>query len=263
MPDAGRRIIDDKASSLARTSPDGVRAVRTEALWAFAELGRITLGDRSMEDVLTQVAELARTVLPGVSDVSVTLIQGGRASTAAQTGPIAVTLDRSQYDGGEGPCLDAAVHQSVNVITDMASEPRWPAFTAEAMSSGIRSSLSIGLPLHDDVTGALNIYATTPDAFDDDAVERAQAFAAYAGVTLTNASLYAAAASLAEQMTQAMASRAVIEQAKGILVAQRRVSPDEAFTILSAASQSANRKLRDIAQAMVDGTHGQGVTKPS
>lgn len=229
--------------------------MRPDALWAFAELGRIKLGDRSMEQVLAQVAELTRTVLPGASDVSVTLVRGGRGSTAAQTGERAATLDQSQYAADSGPCLDAAIHQSVNVVTDMTTETRWPEFAADAVSAGVLSSLSVGLLLHDDVTGALNIYSESVGAFNGDAVERAQAFASYAGVTLTNASLYAAAATLAEQMTQAMASRAVIEQAKGILVAQRQVSPDEAFSILSSASQAANRKLRDIAQAMVDGAY--------
>ncbi len=245
--------MDDKVLPDPRARPDEGRADGNDALWAFAELGRIKLGDRSMEQVLSRVAELTKTVLPGVSDVSVTLIRDGRGTTAAQTGAMATALDLSQYSSGEGPCLDAAVHHTVNVIPDMAEELRWPDFVASAAAHGVRSSLSVGLPLHDDVTGALNIYSDTVDAFSDDAVERAQAFASYAAVTLTNASLYAAAAALAEQMTQAMASRAVIEQAKGILVAQRRITPDEAFAILSAASQAANRKLRDIAQAMVDG----------
>lgn len=228
-------------------------AVDHDALWALAELGRIQLGDRSMETALSRVAELTKTVLPGASDVSVTLIRNGKATTAAQTAERALSLDRTQYDEGAGPCLDAAKSISVSLIEDMASETRWPAFRAASVQQGIRSSLSVGLTLHDGLSGALNIYSEVERAFSEDAVERAQAFASYAGVTLTNASLYTASAQLAEQLTQAMASRAVIEQAKGILVAQRGVTPERAFEILSSASQSANRKLRDIAQSMVDG----------
>ena len=253
-------VIDDKALPDATAPADG-DLDPTDALWAFAELGRIKLGDGSMEQVLARVAELTKTMLPGVCDVSVTLIRAGRASTAAHTGPLAESLDRAQYAAGDGPCLDAAVRQSVNVVPDMSAESRWPLFVAEAVHHEVRSSLSVGLPLHDDVTGALNIYSHHVDGFAEEAVDRAQVFASYAAVTLTNASLYAAAAALAEQMTQAMTSRAVIEQAKGILVAQRGVSPDEAFTILSTASQSANRKLRDIAQAMVDGARGAKATR--
>ncbi|MEO6204844.1 MAG: GAF and ANTAR domain-containing protein [Mycobacteriales bacterium] len=238
--------IDDKALP----PPE---APSTDALWAFAELGRIKLGDNTMEHVLNRVAELAKLALPHVQDVSVTLISRGRPTTAARTGDLARRLDESQYDAGYGPCLSAAKDQTTHLIDDMSTEERWPAFTADAVAAGALSSLSVGMTLHDEVAGALNIYADTRGAFGQPSIDLAQSFASYAGVTLTNASLYLASAALAEQLTQAMASRAVIEQAKGILVAQRHVSPDEAFAILSAASQAANRKLRDIAQAMVDG----------
>lgn len=241
--------IDDKALPPLQ-APDA------DALWAFAELGRIKLGDCTMEQVLSRVAELAKTALPQVHDVSVTLISRGRPTTAAHTGERALALDESQYAAGYGPCLDAATDMTTNLITDMASEQRWPAFTAQAVSVGALSSLSVGIALHDDVVGALNIYANAPEAFDRSSIDLAQTFASYASAALTNASLYMASASLAEQLTQAMATRAVIEQAKGILVAQRRISPDDAFDILAAASQSANRKLRDIAQAMVEGAAG-------
>jgi len=110
----------------------------------------------------------------------------------------------------------------------------------------------IGLPVHETVTGGMNIYATEPEAFDDDAVVLAQTFAGYAAVGLANAHLYDSTATLAQQMQVAMESRAVIEQAKGIIMGDRHCSAEEAFQILSKLSQDTNRKLRDIAQALVD-----------
>ena len=227
-------------------------ALSVDAMAAFAELGRISLAEHDLGQVLTRVAELAKRVISGAAEVSVTLVAGGLAGTAAYTGNLALSLDERQYDAGYGPCLDAAAKETVHLIADMAAETRWPAFTADALRHGAHSSLSVGIPVHETVTGAINIYADQAEVFDDEAVELARTFAGYAAVAMANANLYSTTAALAEQMTRAMASRAVIEQAKGILIAQRQLSPEAAFDVLSRASQTANRKLRDIAQAIVD-----------
>jgi GAF domain-containing protein len=224
----------------------------TDPLLAFAELGRINLSQADLGQVLTRVASLAASVIPGADEVSVTLVSGGVAGTATFTGEVAMSLDESQYDSGYGPCLDAAAQHAVFVVDDMTRESRWPAFAAAAVERGVRSSLSVGIPIQEKVSGAINIYGLADHAFDADAVALAQTFAGYAAVAMANAHLYSTTAALAEQMAEAMSSRAVIEQAKGILMAQRGVSAQEAFDILSRASQAANRKLRDIAEAMVE-----------
>jgi GAF domain-containing protein len=136
-------------------------------------------------------------------------------------------------------------------VPDLTREPRWPRYVPAALEAGVRSSLSVGLPIHESVTGALNMYAGKPDAFDDDARVIAQTFAGYAAVALANAHLYDATATLAQQMQTAMESRAVIEQAKGIVMAERHCTPDEAFALLSQISQDSNRKLREVASALV------------
>jgi GAF domain-containing protein len=133
----------------------------------------------------------------------------------------------------------------------MSSENRWPDWTPRALEAGVNSTLSIGLPIDQQVSGALNIYATEPEAFDDEAVGVAQTFARYAAVALANAHLYDATTTLAEHMRIAMESRAVIEQAKGIIMGDRRCTADEAFRILAKLSQETNRKLRDVAGAIV------------
>jgi AmiR/NasT family two-component response regulator len=116
----------------------------------------------------------------------------------------------------------------------------------------VNSSLSIGLPVYEAVNGALNLYATKPENFDEDAIILAETFAGYAAVALANAHLYDVTASLAQHMQAAMRNRAVIEQAKGIIMGERRCTADEAFRILSKLSQDTNRKLRDVAAALVD-----------
>ncbi|MGK5441844.1 GAF and ANTAR domain-containing protein [Micromonospora sp. URMC 105] len=219
---------------------------------AFAELGRIKLGEADLDDVLQRVAELTKRVLPTPVEVSVTLVRGGTAHTAAFTGDVARDLDERQYAQGRGPCLDAATSGDVIPVPDLAAEERWPDWAERGAKAGVGSSVSIGLPIQEAVVGALNVYAVTPHAFDDDTISVLQTFAAYAAVALANAHLYDSTATLARQMQEAMASRAVIEQAKGIIMGERRCTSDEAFRILSKVSQDSNRKVRDVAQALVD-----------
>ncbi|MFC6022861.1 ANTAR domain-containing protein [Plantactinospora solaniradicis] len=219
---------------------------------AFAELGRIKLGDTNLAGVLDRIAELAKRSIPGAEEVSVTLIRGDDAYTAAFTGQLALRLDESQYQKGHGPCLDAAQSGATMSVPDMSSETRWPDWAARARTEGALSSMSIGLPIQEAVVGALNVYGAKPDAFDDDDVLQAQTFAGYAAVALANAHLYDTTATLAQQMQAAMESRAVIEQAKGIIMGERRCTADEAFAILAKVSQDSNRKVREVATALVD-----------
>ena len=224
---------------------------QSDATHAFAELGRIDLATTAVQDVLTRVAELAKETIPGADEVSVTLLQNGEGATAAFTGELALNLDERQYDYGYGPCLDAAEDAVTLVIDDMATEDRWEPYTSQAAEHGAQSSVSVGLPVQQAVTGALNIYGRKPKAFDEESVTLARTFACYAAVALSNAQLYATTAQLAKQMEEAMESRAIIEQAKGVIAGQQACTPDEAFRLLSQHSQNHNRKLRDIAAEIV------------
>ncbi|MEV6632598.1 GAF and ANTAR domain-containing protein [Actinoplanes sp. NPDC051470] len=218
---------------------------------AFGRLGRIKLAETDLKGVLDEVAHLARRTVPGAVEVSVTLIDSKEAYTAAYTGQLALDLDELQYGKGYGPCLDASAAATTLSLPDMATEDRWPDWAARALDAGAHSSLSIGLPVHERVTGALNFYATEAEAFDHDAAILGQTFAGYAAVALTNAHLYDAQTNLARQMQEAMQSRAVIEQAKGIIMGSRHCTADEAFAVLTRISQDTNRKLRDVATALV------------
>ncbi|AEV86355.1 histidine kinase [Actinoplanes sp. SE50] len=219
---------------------------------AFRELSRIKLGDTDLEGVLATVADLAKRSIPGAYEVSVTLIRDRGPHTAASTGPAADHIDKWQYEMGSGPCLDACRQSLTLLVGDVRTERRWPGWEERAADAGVNCALSVGLPIRERVAGALNIYAETPEAFDDDAVVLAETFAGYAAVALANAHLYDTTVTLAGHLQAAMAGRAVIEQAKGIIMGQRHCTADEAFTILSRASQESNRKLRDVAAELVD-----------
>lgn len=219
---------------------------------AFAELARITLSEQSLDTVMATIARLTKQTVPGAAEVSVTLVERNGAKAIASTGQLATDLDERQYERGYGPCLDSIAGGEPILIRDMGSDHRWRDWAALATERGAGSSLSIPVPVQREVMAALNIYSTDRDAFDEDSIELATTFSGYAGVALANMHLYQAQGQVAEQLQTAMQSRAVIEQAKGILMGARRCTAEEAFDILIQLSQDANRKLRDVAEALVD-----------
>jgi GAF domain-containing protein len=218
---------------------------------AFAELGRINFRETDLAAALAKVADLAKGTISGADEVSITLVGAGGAHTAAYTGERAVTVDEWQYQQGHGPCLAAAAANITVTVPDMAGESRWPDWADRAIDAGIHSCMSIGLPLHECVSGAVNVYATKPHAFDDDAVLLAETFGGYAAVAMANAHRSDGTA-LPDRAHTAMDSRAVIEQAKGIIMGDRRCTAEEAFSILTKISQDTNRKVRDVAAALAD-----------
>ena len=195
----------------------------------------------------------AKQTIPGAADVSVTLLQDGHVASAAFTGPLSAELDERQYESGFGPCMDAATSGTIITIDDTAHSPSYPDFARAAARKGVRHTMSIGLPVQRQIVGALNVYGTDDTPFDEAKQELATAFASYAAVAVANAGVYASTATLAANLQRALDSRAVIDQAKGILMARHRgMSADAAFDLLSKESELSNRKLRDIAADLVD-----------
>ena len=237
--------------SVAVTQGDEKSVLASDVL---AQLARIVLADETMDSVLSRVAQLTKQVVTGADEVSVTLVTPKGAATAAYTGELAMQADERQYGLDTGPCLDAGRGGVVLLIRDMRTEDRWPEYAPQAAKAGVLSSLSVPLPIQEDVIGALNIYSTSPNAFSDDDIARGEAFAAYAAIAVSNANTVVSTAEQAEQMKAAMMSRVEIEQAKGILMAREGMSPDAAFEVLVRASQRENRKLRDIAREIVQRT---------
>ena len=234
--------------------PSQIEQVALDPHVAFAELSKIMLGAEPLNRTLERIAQLACATMPEVDELSMTLLEGGKARTAVFTGPLAVQLDERQYDNGFGPCLDAAVSGQTIMVDTGDPDGAYPDFAAAARRSGVTYSASVGLPVPERLVGAMNLYASTDQPLDRETVTVAETFAGYAAVAMANAALYTSTAELVKQLQTAMRTRRVIEQAKGILMARHRYSGEEAFRDLAKASQHSNRKLRDIAQAIVDST---------
>ena len=232
-------------SSAQRPQPSSVGEV-------LEYLGRSSRHERPMAGLLQGVADLVKTVMPGDPETSITLLAGRSPSTVAATGQVAVELDEGQYERGHGPCLHAAATQQITEIPDTRSDTRWPDHARRAAEHGSLSSLSVPLAIEDpQATGALNVYARQPHAFDEDSRSVASRCAPYAAVAAGNLSLYRRALKRTESLEAPLAPRPGIEQAKGILMERHDVTADGTFRILARASVHTHITVRRLAEHLV------------
>jgi len=223
----------------------------SQALGALhQELARVVLVDRELSEVLTEIVGISRRALPGADATSITLIRDDRAFTAAFDGQIAMDADEMQYQRGYGPCLDAGRAGELFIIDDMTAEERWPDYARNAAERGVGSSLSVPLPFQGVSIGALNNYALRPRAFTGTDIAIGEEVAGFVAIAVGNAEAAARASQDVANMRRAMESRSVIEQAKGILMERYKVTAEQAFTLLTHASQRSNVKLRDVAEEL-------------
>jgi GAF domain-containing protein len=193
-----------------------------------------------------RVVRFAAQAVPASEDASLTIIQGSqRPQTLAGTSELPYRVDAIQYDTGQGPCLEALTGHDIARADDLATDPQWPRFAARAVAdTGVRSMFGVRLRLDNTQRGALNFYARQPGVFTDLDLALGAIFATHASLALLNATHQANA----EHLQLALDSNRQIGIAIGILTAQQRCTPDQAFDQLRAASQHLHRKLRDIAE---------------
>lgn len=225
--------------------------ISPEILDALQKLSSLLETEDAFDRTLNTVVDLSVSTLPGCDSAGITLRIDGKDATAAASDGYALELDKIQYDTNEGPCvtvLGEGVPQHVEVVCE---ESRWPEFCRRAAARGLRSGASFPLRVNGTV-GALNLYGRAERAFDQPARGVAEVFARQAGIALENAHVYEAARRLGDQLNEALKTRDVIGQAKGILMEREGISDAEAFEMLKTISQNSNVKLRDIAQRLIE-----------
>ncbi len=204
-------------------------------------------GQASLEDTLAQIVHVTAESLAAEGG-GVTLIdEQGRGATVGSTDPHIPEIDEAQYQHEAGPCIEASRTGRVVVTEDLRVDDRWPAFNEAAIAHGVLSTLSLPFATSDQTSGALNLYASRAGAFDEAAVTFGRAFATQAAIGIS----YWKQVTITHHLQVAIKSRAEIEQAKGILIARTGCTPDMAFELLVGQSQHENRKVRDIAEELV------------
>ncbi|QKE83095.1 GAF and ANTAR domain-containing protein [Arthrobacter sp. NEB 688] len=212
-----------------------------------------------LSDYLERVVHAVRRAIDGCDEVGVTVLSNDRPHTAAYTTVQTLEIDAVQYALDEGPCLEAARTRAEQHVSDLCTDDgRWPLFAQASREDGLRSLYAVPLVSGDQCVGALNLYAWATDAFDglDAALVRVAASRCADAIVAVTA--LDGMRELAGQLEQAMASRAVIEQAKGVIMALRGVPEHDAFEILRKTSQDRNVKVRVLAEDVVAGALRRG-----
>jgi transcriptional regulator with GAF, ATPase, and Fis domain len=213
---------------------------------AMTRLVNTAFAGADLEQFLATVTAASLRLMAGVNYADVMLITEGRLQSIAPTAPLITELDAVQHRLQQGPCLQAALTDSVIRCPDLRQDSRWPEFTAAAVKMGVHSTLSF--PLHTPLrgAGALNLLSRKVGGFD----REAEAFGA---MLATHAALALAAANTPHSFQSALARKDVISQAKGIMMERFALDGAQAVEVLTRLSRTSNTPVHTLAERLVAG----------
>jgi GAF domain-containing protein len=222
---------------------------------SLVEMADTLVDDYDVVDMLTGVADRCVGLL-GVSAAGVMLASpAGSLGLVASSSEAMRLLELFELQAQEGPCLDAfRTGEPVGHENLQAGAGLWPLFSAAARRAGFASALALPLRLREVTLGALNLLSVTRAPMAGADLIVARAFADLAALSITQHRASTEAQRLNEQLSGALTSRVVIEQAKGVICERAGVDLAEAFTRLRAYARSHNQRLTDVARAAIDGT---------
>ena len=218
---------------------------------AMTQLHTTLVEATDVEAVLLAVARATTATLPGPCEASVTLRRGGRARTVAASSSRVLRCDEAEYEADAGPCLEAADHSVTVLVEDLAAETRWPEWTAATRGEGFAGAAAFPVAIAGDADMALNVYCDEPLAWAPHVVREGERHAEELSQVLRYSLRLVDLATTTADLRAALESRAVIDQAIGIVMAQSRCSAQQAAQLLRQASQHRNVRLRDLAAQMV------------
>ncbi|HXT45185.1 MAG TPA: GAF and ANTAR domain-containing protein [Pseudonocardiaceae bacterium] len=228
------------------TSAQGSYLGQDQLARQLSDLARNLHREESVQHTLSGIVRAVVDNVPGAQFAGISVVEARRkVTTQAWSDEIVSVCDRVQYETGQGPCLDSVYEEQTVRLSDMRAEQRWPEFTRRAVEHGIGSMLSLQLYVSGDNLGALNLYSSAPDAFNDESEHVGLLLASHAAVAM-------ASAQREEHLLRAMETRDLIGQAKGILMERYKITANQALSLLIRASQNTNVKLRDVANHLTD-----------
>lgn len=215
------------------------------------ELAGLVLSEETVSGLLDLIVNLAVSSVEGVAGASISMLvgDGEQLETTNASSEMIREVDEAQYQDRAGPCVEAIL--TGEEVTVAIPVPAWSAFSDGAVQAGVRTVWSLPLRVHQRTTGALNLYATVAESWEDPAAGAARGLARQASVVLANAAALMSSELTNQHLQEALQTRDLIGQAKGILMARQSIGADDAFDILRRASQRSGRKLRDVAAELI------------
>jgi GAF domain-containing protein len=229
----------------------------------FVEMADTLVDDFDVIDFLHVLTERSVQLL-GVSAAGLLLTdERDKLQVLAASSEQTRLLELFQLQTDEGPCLDCFRTGRPVSIADLRTAGRWPRFTAAAAEVGFVAVHALPMRLRNEVIGALNLFDAKPVALDESMLRIGQALADVATIGLLQQRAIRRRDALTEQLQSALNSRVLIEQAKGVLAERLGVSVNEAFTMLRSSARGTNRRLSELAQAVVDGSENLTALPPA
>ena len=222
--------------------PSSDLADRTAAL--------LSLTAATEERSLSQLTELAASEVAGCAAADVAVWRQGQLSAQASSHPEPSRLVAVQLASGRGPLIEAMTSGGPVSCPDTLADSRWPEFSAAALRIGIRSCLV--LTYSSQVLVTLSLFGLRPRSIDPDHVQFAELLVAYGGALVGAVAEYGDSRRLADQLRDAASSRAVVDQAKGILMHALGCSADDALERMRQVSQRTNLRATEVAQRVID-----------
>jgi GAF domain-containing protein len=219
---------------------------------ALSEFAGTLAEGYSVSDVLHDLAEQVTAVL-GVDGAGVSVQDGDELHFVTALDERCAMLEGVQEAGQAGPCVDAWRSGKSVVVADLRDYPHsWGGYEQAARKAGVVALAGVPMRCGSQSIGTLDLYSTTPRQWSDDDLECARILADMATSYVIHASELDRQRRLVGQLREALDSRIVIEQAKGIVAAERQVSVDAAFELLRRHARSHSAPLRSVAEAVVN-----------
>jgi transcriptional regulator with GAF, ATPase, and Fis domain len=210
----------------------------------MSRLARSLQAEEDPEEILAGLVGAAINLVPGADEASISVVKGRRSvEPQAPSSDLPQQVDAIQSETGQGPCLDAVYEHETVRVPDMASESRWPEFSRRALELGAASMLSFQLYVEGDNLGALNLYGREAYGFTKESEQVGLLIASHAAIAFADAQKLG-------QMRDAMRSRDVVGQAKGILMERYGITAQHAFVMLTQYSSHTGTKLIDVADQL-------------
>lgn len=216
----------------------------------------LSLAAATEERSLSQLTSLAASQVPGCAAANVTVWRDGELTTQAASHPEPSKLVAVQIAAGRGPLLDVVADGEAVLCADTLTETRWPEFTAAALRMGVRCSASLSYRGQLMVV-VLTLVGVRPRALEPDQLQLAELLVAYGGALVGAVADYGDTRRVADQLREAASSRAIVDQAKGILMHALGCSADAALLKMREVSQRSNIRATEVARRIIDAHSGR------
>ena len=223
-----------------------------ETVERLSRVTKLLKTQRTLPAQLEAVVGIVKRSVPSCDAAGIVLLVDGEPTSVAVTDRLTMEIDLVQYDTGEGPCLSALHEGDIVRIDLLEKDSQFIRFAPGALDRGLRSVLSTPLDANGRTVGALNMYSLEANAFDEQTSETVRPIAEYAGQAIGASPLYAYSLDMVDGLMEDLESRALIDQATGVLMATQAETSEDALGHLRDLAMRSGESMRTVAEWVIE-----------